>query len=300
MNYSILDGRLIAGSGGQVAVTVGPYSPQNPPKDPGEIPPRIFSSAFGHKSSHFESHEQFDLICYEPVDILAPERVEAPICIFMEADHMHFYCPDEALVDESFRLLIDSDFTGLTSGGLLYCFLNQQVSGDRERLEALEGDLNALENEVLTGVSGENYNRRFVALRKRLVRVKRYYEQLTDLLEELSGNENGLFDKRSLKHISLLRGKVGRLCQKAENLLDYISGIRDAYQAETDLRLNKTMQVLTIITVIVLPLTLIAGWYGMNLSMPEYRLPFAYPAVIILSVAIVVACIWYFKKHKWF
>lgn len=300
MNYAILDGKLIQGHAGQVAVTVGSYDPKHPPENPGEISARIFKAAFGHKSSHFESHENFDLICYEPVDILAPERESAPICIFMENDRMHFYCPDAAVVTEVFQKLMENDISGLTPGGLLYCFLSQRLSGDRERLETLETSLNALEEEILTGTSTENYNRRFMALRKHLVHVKRYYEQLADLFEELSDNENGIFDKRALKHLSLLDGKAGRLCQKTEHLLDYVSGLRDAYQAETDLRLNKTMQVLTIITVIVLPLTLIAGWYGMNLSMPEYQFPFAYPAVLILSAAVIVACIWYFKKHKWF
>lgn len=300
MTYSILDGKLIEGDAGQVSVFVGGYSPANPPEDPGAIPPRVFASAFGHKSSHFESHESFDLICYESVDLLKPEPVTSPVCIFMERDHMHFYAEDVAVVTDAFGEIMASEPGGLTTGVLLSCFLGQRLSGDREKLEEMESSLNALEDEVLTGESGSNYNRRFMVLRRHLVRVKRYYEQLTDLFEDLSVNENGLFDKRALKQFALLDGRSARLMQKVIGMLDYVSDIRNAHQAETDLRLNKTMQVLTIITVVVLPLTLIAGWYGMNLNMPEYSLPFAYPAVLILSAAVIVACIWYFKKHKWF
>lgn len=300
MKYSILDGKLVEGGGGQVSVSVGGYRPGQPPEDPGAIPARIFASAFQHKSSHFESHESFDLICYESVEVLKPEEVTAPICIFLESDHMHFYCPDEAVVTGVFREMIDAEVSGLTSGGLLACFLGHRLAGDRAKLEEVETSLNALEEEVLTGDGNSRYNRRFMVLRKHLVRVKRYYEQLGDLFEDLSANENSLFDKRALKQFALLDGKAERLLQKTIGLLEYVSDIRNAYQAETDLRLNKTMQVLTIITVVVLPLTLIAGWYGMNLNMPEYSLPFAYPAVLILSAAVIAACVWYFKKHKWF
>ena len=298
--YSILDGKLIEGDGGQVSVSVGTYSPSSPPEDPGAIPARVFASAFTHSSSHFESHESFDLICCEPVDILKPEAVTSPVCIFMECDHMHFYAENEAVVTDAFGEMMASELSGLTPGTLLSCFLSQRLGGDREKLEEMESSLNALEGEVLTGGTSDRYNRRFMVLRRHLVRIKRYYEQLTDLFEDLSVNENGLFDKRALKQFALLDGRSERLMQKVIGMLDYVSDIRNAYQAETDLRLNKTMQVLTIITVIVLPLTLIAGWYGMNLNMPEYDLPFAYPAVLILSAAVIIACIWYFKRHKWF
>ena len=60
------------------------------------------------------------------------------------------------------------------------------------------------------------------------------------------------------------------------------------------------MKVFTVITAIFLPLTLIAGWYGMNLSMPEYSWAWGYPVVIAVSILIVIAEILYFKRHKWF
>lgn len=300
MVYSILDGKLTEGDGGQVRVTVEPYVPNRPPEDPGAIPARIFASAFTHGSSHFESHESFDLICCEWVDLLNPRADVPPICVFLERDHMHFYAPDPAPVADLFRAMMDAEETPLTSGGLLCAFLGHRLSGDRGKLEEMENSLNALEEEVLTGEPGDECNRRFMVLRRHLVRMKRHYEQLGDLFEDLSANENGLFDRHALRQVALLDGHTQRLLQKVLGLLDYVSDIRNAYQAETDLRLNKTMQVLTIITVIVLPLTLIAGWYGMNLNMPEYAFPHTYPVVLALSAALIAACIWYFKRHKWF
>ena len=57
---------------------------------------------------------------------------------------------------------------------------------------------------------------------------------------------------------------------------------------------------MTIVTSIFMPLTLIAGWYGMNFKyMPELEAKAAYPVVIAVSVAIVVISLWFFKKKKW-
>ena len=59
------------------------------------------------------------------------------------------------------------------------------------------------------------------------------------------------------------------------------------------------MKFFTVVTSIFLPLTLIAGWYGMNLMMSEFKWPYGYPFVIILSVVIVVFMIWLFRRNKW-
>jgi magnesium transporter len=60
------------------------------------------------------------------------------------------------------------------------------------------------------------------------------------------------------------------------------------------------MTLLTVITTIFMPLTLIAGWYGMNFRyMPELGWSLGYPVVIGISIAIVIACLVFFKKKNW-
>ena len=71
------------------------------------------------------------------------------------------------------------------------------------------------------------------------------------------------------------------------------------FQAEIDIRQNRIMKILTIVTTIFLPLTLVAGWYGMNFSnMPELSWKYGYPAVIVISLVIVMICLWTMKKKK--
>jgi magnesium transporter len=60
------------------------------------------------------------------------------------------------------------------------------------------------------------------------------------------------------------------------------------------------MTLLTVVTTIFMPLTLIVGWYGMNFRyMPELESPYGYPVVILVSLAIVISCLIFFKKKKW-
>ncbi len=64
--------------------------------------------------------------------------------------------------------------------------------------------------------------------------------------------------------------------------------------------MNEVMKVLTIIATIFIPLTFIAGLYGMNFSyMPELNHPYAYPGVLLIMLAIAVAMLIYFRKKRW-
>lgn len=76
--------------------------------------------------------------------------------------------------------------------------------------------------------------------------------------------------------------------------------LRDMYHTQIDVKQNRIMTLLTVVTTIFMPLTLIVGWYGMNFRyMPELETKWGYPGVIGLSVAIIIGGLWFFKKKKW-
>ena len=76
--------------------------------------------------------------------------------------------------------------------------------------------------------------------------------------------------------------------------------LRDLYHTQLEAKQNRIMTLLPVVTTIFMPLTLIAGWYGMNFRyMPELDWRWSYPAVLVVSVLIVVFCLVLFKKKKW-
>jgi magnesium transporter len=76
--------------------------------------------------------------------------------------------------------------------------------------------------------------------------------------------------------------------------------LKDAYESSLELKLNQTMKVFTLFTVIFSPLTLIVGWYGMNFnSMPEFDWKYGYAFVIGLSVTTIAVIIFIFKRKRW-
>ncbi|MFX1411375.1 MAG: CorA family divalent cation transporter, partial [Promethearchaeota archaeon] len=84
------------------------------------------------------------------------------------------------------------------------------------------------------------------------------------------------------------------------NYRDIIFGMLDMYLSSVSNRMNDIMKVLTIISTVFIPLSFLAGFYGMNfLYMPELSQPIAYPILIIIMVAIALVMLYFFKKKKW-
>ena len=83
-------------------------------------------------------------------------------------------------------------------------------------------------------------------------------------------------------------------------LVDYTTQIRDDYEAGLTDKQNHIMTILTVVTTIFSPLTLITGWYGMNFKyVPELDSKYAYPVVFIISLLIAILSLLYFKRKKW-
>ena len=84
------------------------------------------------------------------------------------------------------------------------------------------------------------------------------------------------------------------------SLRDHTIQVRDVYKTHLDIKQNNIMTVLTVVTTIFMPLTVIVGWYGMNFRyMPELEYQGSYFIVILISAAIVLGEIMFFKKKKW-
>ncbi|WP_343253426.1 CorA family divalent cation transporter [Ligaoa zhengdingensis] len=188
---------------------------------------------------------------------------------------------------------------GPIDAGLVFCdLLNYLIGNDLTYLEELENRAERMESAVLSD-STEHFDHRMMGLRKELAAFSHYYSQLADLSVSIQENADSFFSEKELRALRLFAERAERLRQETQMLREYSMQIREVYQAQIDIRQNKIMKILTIVTTIFLPLSLIAGWYGMNfVHMPELSWRFGYPAVCLLSAAIVLFCIWFFKKKR--
>ena len=181
----------------------------------------------------------------------------------------------------------------------LYDFLEQIVRSDRKLLEQYEDELDDIENDIVRD-RDEITTERANDIRGEIRALRIHYEQLLDFAQELEENENDFFKEENLRYFRLFLNRVERLRSSAIAIGDHAHQINEMYRAQLDVKQNRIMTILTVITSIFMPLTLITGWYGMNFKyMPELNMKWSYPLVLLVCVSIIVGCILWFKKKKW-
>lgn len=182
----------------------------------------------------------------------------------------------------------------------IFRFLYRLIEDDYQFIEDIEKGINQIEEDVLQKTP-DNLNQNLLKTRKTLLYFHNFYERMLNIADVLSDNDYKMFSDDTIMSLNHLAEYLKRLDGTIHTLLDYSMQVQQIYQAEIDIKQNHIMKILTSVTTIFLPLTLIVGWYGMNfVGMPELKWQFGYPMVIGLSLVIICILIAVFKKNNYF
>lgn len=137
-------------------------------------------------------------------------------------------------------------------------------------------------------------------LRRELITMKRSISPLRELLSTIQHVDTGLLQEKTLRYYGDVYDHVLRVTDALDSYRERIAVIQDIYLSSTSNKMNETIKVLTIFAAIFIPLTFIAGIYGMNFEyMPELKWRWAYPALWGVFIAISVGLLLFFKRKKW-
>lgn len=250
------------------------------------------------KDIRFESRNEYDYASIHLPDFNNLTAVPPFIEVYITHEFL-VILSDSSTLEKLETEFVSCDGDGNLPAQMLSILFSYILKQDTDLLEEIDNRIEALE-EQSTLRKPEDHSVTIIALRKQLLALKRYFEALYDLLEDLEDNRNNLFSKAQLQIFRVHKNKANRLLNTVLNLRDYLTQVREAFQNQLDISLNETMRFFTVITSIFLPLTLIVGWYGMNLRMPELAFGITYPIVIIVSIVFVILSLLYCKKKGWF
>ena len=175
-------------------------------------------------------------------------------------------------------------------------FLDQIIKDDLHLMNNYERELSMMEHTIMTeDILDPN---RVNDMRGDIRDLKNHYEQLLDLGQIFEENENNFFKEENIRYFHLFLNRIERLRDISSSIRDYTVQIQDFYKSHLDIKQNRIITVLTVITSIFMPLNLITGWFGMNFKYTS-DMDWGYPLVIISSILIVIVCFCVFKKKKW-
>jgi magnesium transporter len=184
---------------------------------------------------------------------------------------------------------------------LMYELLDAIVDNYFIIIEKAGDRLEQIEDEILHNPS-KKILLRIHDLKRELISLRKTIWPLRDLINRLEkGDDDILSDKNIRIYLSDLFDHTIQEIETIETYRDMLSSLENLYLSSLSNKMNEVMKVLTIITTIFIPLSFIAGVYGMNFKfMPELDIPIAYPIVLIAMFVIGIAMIILFKKKKWF
>ncbi len=137
-------------------------------------------------------------------------------------------------------------------------------------------------------------------LKRNNQRVKRSIHPLRETISQFLQSETDYVDEKTRIYIRDLRTNLMHLLDMLENNRDIVFGLQDLYLSELNFKMNKVIQVLTVVTTIFVPLTFIVGIYGMNFDhMPELHWRYGYFIILLFMLLISVGAILFIRSRKW-
>ncbi len=182
---------------------------------------------------------------------------------------------------------------------LSYSLMDSIVDSYFSILEKLGENIEDVEETMITDPKPETLHG-IHSLKRKMISLRKSVWPLRDVLSALERSESPLIREPTRIYLKDVYDHTIQVIDTVETYRDVLSGMLDVYLSSISNKMNEIMKVLTIIATIFIPLTFIAGVYGMNFEfMPELRWRLGYPAIWVVMISVGISMLVYFRKKKW-
>jgi magnesium transporter len=258
------------------------------------------------ESVRYTSYDGYDFISLVHMEIDQSDLILREINLYISNRYLVLVMPEHeslrvtSLESAILKAAAGSDESGAKRILRLYFLLFHIILTDfSDMLESLEDKMEALIEDI-TRETDENQLSEISRLRKMSYTAKKQLRALSYLGAQILIDENNLLTKRQIRYFHNVDTRLKKLYDFAENLYELSNELLYTYDSKLTMKMNDTVNKLTLLTLFFGPLTIITGIYGMNFEwMPELRMPWGYPLALCLMAAVSFVMYLIFKKKKW-
>lgn len=188
----------------------------------------------------------------------------------------------------------------LGSDYLLHAILDIIIDNYFILLENLGEEVEKYETDLIDNADKDILNRIYFLKRENLL-LRNSVWPVREMISQFEKTDSPLIKKKNIIYFRDLYDHTIQVIDNVEIYRDLLSGLIELYYNGIGNKTNEVMKVLTIISTIFIPLTFIAGVYGMNFEyMPELKWKYAYFGIVAIMIVLFCLMIWYFRRKKWF
>ncbi len=183
---------------------------------------------------------------------------------------------------------------------LFYRLTDTIVDGYYYTLEHIGDKIELLEESIQNNPTKDDF-KSIQKLKRELIFLRKTVYPLRESVAKITKENNGLIQLENITYFNDVYDHCIHIIDSIETYRDLTSSLLDLYMTSMSNKMNEVMKVLTVISTIFIPITFIAGVYGMNFqNMPELTTKWGYPAALIFMGLLVSSMLIYFKIKKWF
>lgn len=218
---------------------------------------------------------------------------------YLDKQHLVFMETGTMAADLLDEMADNGVMRSLSTAHCLYLFMKTLLMNDFIFLAELEESMEGLE-EAMLAQQADVSTLRIMNYRRQTIGLGMYYQQIGAMADMIGDDENKLLSRNEAHSFDRIASFADRLTARAEALKEYSMQLHELHQTRISLKQNSVMQVLTIVTVLFAPLTLVTGWFGMNLAvMPGLDWPWLWAALIVLAITFSGALLAFFRRKGW-
>lgn len=183
---------------------------------------------------------------------------------------------------------------------LLYALIDAIVDHYYIVSETMGNKIEDLEELLFSPELHEDLSQQVLNLKKEVLKIRRAIFPIREIISRIEKNEHVLINPNSLQYYRDIYDHVIQLSDSVDIYREMVWSLMDMYMTSISNKMNEVMKVLTIIATIFIPLTFIAGIYGMNFDhMPELHFRYGYVILWGIMIVIFLGMLYYFKRKKW-
>ncbi|WP_242206134.1 magnesium/cobalt transporter CorA [Aestuariivivens insulae] len=183
---------------------------------------------------------------------------------------------------------------------LLYILIDAIVDHYFSVTELLGDKIEDLESDIFSGNITDHTTKNIQNLKREILRVRRSIFPLREVINRFEKNDNSLIHKKTISYYKDIYDHLTQVSENIDIYREMIWSLMDMYMTTISNKMNEVMKVLTIMASIFIPLTFIAGIYGMNFNyMPELHYKYGYFVVWGVMIVLFLGMLYFFKRKKW-